>query len=293
MSRSCHGVHFIGRPRANHLSCCSSKSTSPPFSLYQPLVTLSGATLPDAPWAAGTETNDYREADIITRPLAFGERGGSLVRGGQFPARAAHWAVLIGDFYHELVEEKSRIRYRRGPKADIDAGRPYTWTARRDGWGVVTESDIELRDIGEFEPISRCPKLWCSNHLHQASDVIAEMPSTYSVATNNCKDFVANFLVALGFNRPKFRPSTLGGNQAWLSQPVGTVDPKISLSGTHDLSSILGVKPVEVTDKQQWEDHVTKKVQEVIDAVTAQLESELKAEAEAEVSHPICCLSHT
>ncbi|EDR05866.1 uncharacterized protein LACBIDRAFT_329320 [Laccaria bicolor S238N-H82] len=97
---------------------------------------------------------------------------------GRTPPLIAHWALLVGDFYHELVRVSVRppgrnsgnaryIAYRNGPRSELTNIWTYHPTGRPTGW-----NDAAIAD--------------------GARSVIRGMRAEYHVLDNNCQHFVRN-----------------------------------------------------------------------------------------------------
>jgi hypothetical protein len=137
----------------------------------------------------------------------------SLTRG---PNRFHHWALLVGNYYHELIRVDTQPEPPGGSRSSGSGNMIWYRTGRRfevNAWsfnpfGQTDWNDSAIVSAGKFEDIFTCDR-----HvfliLSEGYSVIRSMPPTYNIFTNNCQHFVER-LGRLIASSP-----SMGGRRFW------------------------------------------------------------------------------
>lgn len=102
----------------------------------------------------------------------------------------SHWAVIIGDLYHELAIESGSCIYRTGHVSEKRG----KWRGRVEV-GRTTWNDRAITDAGElvlYFVACSATHLTCLCSL--ATSVIDKMDRTYKPLSNNCQRFSIDLL---------------------------------------------------------------------------------------------------
>ncbi|KAK7002283.1 hypothetical protein R3P38DRAFT_3042221 [Favolaschia claudopus] len=115
-----------------------------------------------------TSSNVY----IVSRPLegGSGHSGPYSTPANSPPPVLSHWAVRVGNYVYQLLEEGGRIVY------DTGSFRPTEW---------ATELFVGETMMPRFRLVSH------------ARMVLEEMPEAYDVVTNNCQTYATRLMASI------------------------------------------------------------------------------------------------
>ncbi|TEB18485.1 hypothetical protein FA13DRAFT_1648715 [Coprinellus micaceus] len=146
------------------------------------------------PSGSGSTHEQGRPVTIYSHPVL-----GTLARGREAsmvlvshteapPDPRRHWAVQVGDFFHELnVDHNFNNVYQNG-RVDQTS---YKWERFTVGW--TKYDDAAIKDAGEWFPRLRL-RNGTDSVDPQAEEVIKHMKPVYDVYDNNCQKFTIGLL---------------------------------------------------------------------------------------------------
>ncbi|KAJ6495885.1 hypothetical protein DFH09DRAFT_1376441 [Mycena vulgaris] len=159
----------------------------------------------DARDSSGSLDDKSREIYVISRPLH--SKGPNTTGGtGDVPSQtppptSSHWAVLVGDFVHQLVR--------------VDSG----------GHGVVHYEIVRFVE-GQWSTQYHIGETILTDEqlLATAQSIISQMPQKYRAILNNCHNFVMYFLGDIAhrsISEQKLKPLVTGAH--FVARAVGNM----------------------------------------------------------------------